>query len=177
MKKLLVSAAVISITLGLTACQDQQSQNVYDASEVGKQTDVEYGIIKGVRHVKVQEQNSGVGAIGGAAAGGVAGSTLGGGKGSILTAIGGALVGGLAGNAVENQIDNKVGIEYTIKKENHKTVTIVQNIGKDDKPLHIGQKVMIQTTGSYQEASGRGVAGAHNAQYQRVLPIDDSDSQ
>lgn len=175
MKKLLVSAAVISLTLGLTACQESQSQNVYSASEAGKQTDIEYGVIKAIKHVKVQDQNSGIGAIGGAAAGGVAGSTLGGGKGSILTAIGGALVGGLAGNAVENQIGNKVGIQYIIKKDNGKTVSIVQNIGKDDKPLHVGQHVMIQTTGEYQEASGRGVAGAHNGQYQRVLPVDDSD--
>jgi outer membrane lipoprotein SlyB len=175
MKKLLASAAVISLMLGLTACQSPQSQNTYDSTEAGKQTDIEYGVIKSIKHVKVQSQSTGVGAIGGAATGGVLGSTLGGGKGAILTAIGGALAGGLAGNAVENSLDNKVGIQYIIKKDNGKTVSIVQNIGKDDQPLKVGQHVMIQSSGEYQEASGRGVAGAHNGQYQRVLPVDDSD--
>jgi len=173
MKKLLSSLVVLSCLTMLSACQDQQSQNVYDAQEAGKQTDIEFGVIKAIKHVKVQEENTGVGTIGGAAVGGVAGSTLGGGKGSILTAIGGALVGGLAGNAAESALNNKVGIQYIIKKENGKIVSIVQNIGKDDKPLHVGEHVMIQSTGEYQDASGKGPHGAHSGQYQRVLPADD----
>ena len=174
MKKLFSTLVVLSSLTTLSACQSPQSQNTYDAAEVGKQTDIEFGVIRAVKHVKVQAEQSGVGTIGGAAAGGVAGSTVGGGKGAVLTAIGGAILGGLAGNAAESALRDKVGIQYIIRKENGKTVSIVQNIGKDDIPLHIGQRVMIQTTGSYQAASSGGVAGAHNGQYQRVLPADDS---
>ena len=174
MKKLFSTLVVLSSLTMLSACQSSQSQNVYDAQEVGKQTDIEFGVIRAVKHVQVQAEQSGVGTLGGAAAGGVAGSAAGGGKGAILTAIGGAIIGGLAGNAAESALRDKVGIQYVIRKENGKTVSIVQNIGKDDVPLHVGQHVMIQTTGEYQEASGRGVAGARNGQYQRVLPADDS---
>lgn len=177
MKKLFLSLVVLSFVTMLSACAPQQSQNNYDAQEVGKQTDIEFGVIKAVKHVKVQAPNSGVGTIGGAAVGGVGGSALGGGKGAILTTIAGAIVGGVAGNAAETALNNQVGIQYIIKKENGKTVSIVQNIGKDDKPLHIGQRVMIQTSGEYQQASGRGQHGAQNGQYQRVLPADDSNGQ
>jgi len=173
MKKLFSSLAVVSFVTLLSACAPQQSQNAYNDQEVGKQTDIEFGVIRAVKHVKVQAQNSGVGTIGGAAVGGVGGSTMGGGKGAILTTIAGAIVGGVAGNAAETALNNKVGIQYIIKKENGKTVSIVQNIDKDDVPLRVGQRVMIQTSGSYQEASGKGVAGARNGQYQRVLPADD----
>jgi len=175
MKKLFLSLVVLSFVTLLSACQDMQSQNTYNEGEVGKQTDIEFGVIRAVKHVKVQAQNSGVGTIGGAALGGVGGSEMGGGKGAILTTIAGAIVGGVAGNAAESALDNKVGIEYIIKKENGKTVSIVQNIGKDDKPLHVGERVMIQTSGEYQQAGGRGAHGAQNGQYQRVLPADDED--
>ncbi len=176
MKKLFLSLIVVSFVTMLSACAQQQSQNAYNEGEVGKQSDIEFGVIKAVKHVKVQAQSSGAGTIGGAAAGGVVGSTAGGGKGAILTTIAGALAGGFAGSAAENALNNKVGIQYIIKKENGKTVSIVQNIDKDDQPLHIGQRVMIQTSGEYQAASGRGQHGAQNGQYQRVLPADDSDS-
>lgn len=176
MKKLFLALTVVSFVTLLSACVSQQSQNAYNEAEVGKQTDIEFGKILAIKHVKVQAQQSGVGTMGGAAAGGVAGSALGGGRGSILTAIGGAIAGGFAGSAAEKALNDSVGIQYIIKKENGKTVSIVQNIGKDDKPLRIGQRVMIQTTGAYQDASGKGVAGARNGQYQRVLPADDSDS-
>ena len=168
---------IVSFITLLSACANQQRQNTYDEQEVGKQTDIEFGVIKAVKHVKVQAQNSGVGTIAGAAAGGVGGSDFGNGKGAILTTIAGAIVGGFAGNAAENALRNKVGIQYIIKKENGQTVSIVQNISKDDKPLHVGQRVMIQTSGEYQEASGKGPKGARSGQYQRVLPADDSDSQ
>jgi outer membrane lipoprotein SlyB len=177
MKKLFLSLVVLSFVSMLSACAQQQSQNAYNDNEVGKQTDIEFGVIKAVKHVKVQAQSSEIGTLGGAAVGGVGGSEFGNGKGAILTTIAGAIAGGFAGSAAENALNNKVGIQYVIKKENGKTVSIVQNIDKDDKPLHIGQRVMIQTSGEYQQASGRGQHGAQNGQYQRVLPADDSDGQ
>jgi outer membrane lipoprotein SlyB len=166
MKKLF--AAVLALSL-LTACASNQGQNVYSAGEVGKQMDIEYGVIKGVKHVKVQkEQGTGVGSVAGAAAGGVAGSQVGNGSGSVAGAVAGVLVGAIAGEMAEKKLAEQVGIQYTIRKENGKTVIIVQNINKDDEPLHVGQKIMIQSSGEYQKASG----SLHSAQYQRVLPAE-----
>ncbi|MDE2337297.1 MAG: hypothetical protein KGL10_08285, partial [Alphaproteobacteria bacterium] len=91
MKKTVLSVMLALAAFSLSACAQSQSRDVYNTNEVGKQTDVEVGKIIGVRHVKVQAQDTGVGTLGGAAAGGVAGSTVGGGKGAILTAIAGAI--------------------------------------------------------------------------------------
>ncbi len=170
MKKTILSLMLVCAAFTLSACAQSQSRDVYNAQEVGKQTDVEFGRILGVRQVKVQSQDTGVGTLSGAAAGGVAGSTAGGGKGAILTTIAGAVIGGIAGEVAERQLRNKIGVEYIIRKEDGQTVSIVQNIDKSEKPLGVGQRVMIQTDGSYQRAQGR----RRSAQYQRVLPVDDS---
>lgn len=168
MKKLLNAFVCISF-LALAACADNQGQNVYNAGEVGKQSDIEYGVIKSVKHVKVQkEKGTGIGAVGGATAGGLAGSQVGNGSGSVAGAVAGVLVGAIAGEMAERKLAEQVGIQYVIRKENGKTVSIVQNIDKDDEPLRVGQRVMIQTSGEYQKASG----SFHGAQYQRVLPAD-----
>ena len=59
-------------------------------------------------------------------------------------------------------------------QENGKTVSIVQNIDKDDVPLHIDQRVMIETPANTRGYWERTERGARNGQYQRVLPADDN---
>lgn len=162
-------AAFLALSL-LTACAANQGQNVYNEGEVGKQANIEFGVIKAVKHVKVQkEKGTGIGAVGGATAGGLAGSQVGNGNGSVAGAVAGVLVGAIAGEMAERKLAEQVGIQYIIRKENGKTVSIVQNINKDDEPLHVGQKVMIQSSGEYQKAAG----SFHGSQYQRVLPAED----
>lgn len=169
MKKLL-NAFVCVAMLSLAACAENQGRNVFNAGEVGKQADIQFGVIKAVKHVKVQkEQTTGLGAVGGATAGGVAGAQVGNGNGQVAGALAGVLIGAIAGEMAERKMSDQVGIMYIIKKENGKTVSIVQNISKDDEPLHVGQKVMIQSSGEYQKAS----ESRHGAQYQRVLPAED----
>jgi len=169
MKKALLPALCLSLVLGLAACADSQSQNVYNSSEVGKQTDIEFGVIKAIKHVKVQkEQQTGLGAAGGAVAGGAAGSTIGNGGGQAGAALAGIVIGAIVGSMVEKKMSDQVGIQYVIRKENGKTVSIVQNIAKDDEPLKVGQRVMIETSGEYQKASEK----SHGAQYQRVTPAE-----
>ena len=170
MKKIIVFAMLAASVAVLPACTDLQGQNVYNAQEVGKQADIEFGKILSVKKVKIQqEQTSGAGAIAGAAGGGVAGSQIGNGNGSVGATIAGALIGGIIGNAVEKGITDHIGVQYIIRKENGKTVSITQNLAKDEEPLKKGQRVMIQTSGEYQKASNRGHQGE---QYQRVLPAD-----
>jgi outer membrane lipoprotein SlyB len=148
--------AVLLMASTLTACVTD-SQNSYSSLDVGKQVDVEFGRVVRVRTVKVQGQNTGVGSTIGATAGGVAGSQIGSGDGSVAGALGGIVIGAIIGGIAEHQAQQRKGIEYTITKRNGKTVTIVQNIAKDDAPLRKGQRVLIQTSGTYM----------------RVLPDDD----
>ncbi|HYD17532.1 MAG TPA: hypothetical protein VEF76_03540 [Patescibacteria group bacterium] len=141
---------------GLTACATD-GQNTYSEADVGKETSVEWGRIVRWREVKIQGKNTGTGSAVGLTAGGLAGSQIGQGNGSVAGAIGGIVVGAIIGGMIEHQAQQRKGIEYTIVKRSGKTVTIVQNIQKDDVPLHKGERVMIQTTG----------------QYMRVLPAED----
>lgn len=152
--------SVMALILLLAACTTN-SQNQYSAADTGKQVEVEFGRILSIREVKVQNPNTGAGAVGGGLAGAAAGSTIGSGTGNVYATLGAALVGVVAGSLIEQEIQNKKGIEYTITKSNGKTVTIVQNIAKDDVPLAPGQNVTIQTSG----------------EYQRVMPADNLPDQ
>ena len=140
----------------LTSCA-QPNQNRYGFQDVGHASEVEFGTLISSRPVEITGKNTGTGAVAGAGAGAVAGSALGNGRGSLIALIGGAVIGGIAGHMTEQAISDHDGMEYVVTLRNGKSLTIVQNIGKDDRPLHKGQRVMVQTSGAYQ----------------RVLPADD----
>lgn len=156
MKNLGKLFAILLLASTLSGCVTD-SQNMYSESDVGRETATEFGRIVKVREVKIQGKNTGTGSAIGATAGGVAGSQIGNGNGSVAAALGGIVIGAIIGGVAEQQAQKRKGIEYTITKRNGKTVTIVQNIAKDDQPLRKGQRVLIQTSGSYM----------------RVLPDDD----
>jgi outer membrane lipoprotein SlyB len=133
----------------LAGCGEQPTQNRYDSRDVGMNATVLFGTVLSERQVQVTGEDSGNGALIGGIGGGVAGSVIGAGNGSILTALGGALIGIFAGNEVEKNMGNRVGIEYIIAMETGANQSIVQNIGKDDAPIAVGSRVMVQTQGSY----------------------------
>jgi outer membrane lipoprotein SlyB len=132
----------------LTACAPA-SQNRYGYQDVGQASVIEYGKIIAERPVDITGKNTGIGAAAGVTAGGIGGSLIGHGDGSIAGLLAGAIVGGIVGAVAEQALADRQGIEYTIR-EKAKTVTIVQNIAKDDKPLRVGDKVMVQISGQYQ---------------------------
>lgn len=170
MKKIL-NALVCASLLTLAACAQGLGQDVYSESELGKQVDIDYGVIKSIKPVKVKKDNTtGIGAVGGATAGGVAGAQVGNGNGQVAGAVAGLLIGAIAGEMAEKKLGTQEGFQYIIRKENGKTVSIVQVPNDGDKPFHVGQKVMIQTSGEYQKASSN--HGGHGAQFQRILPIE-----
>jgi outer membrane lipoprotein SlyB len=160
-KQFLIFAAL----LALAACAPVAGRDVYDAAEVGKQSDVEFGKILAVRKVKIKKEATGIGAASGAVAGGVGEEEIddGASPGAVFA---GAIAGAVAGAAVERAVSAREGFEYVIKKEDGKIVSIVQNGG--DAPLKAGQRVMIQTTGIYQKAADK----KKNEQYQRVVAAE-----
>src|SRR5437588_6734242 len=124
---LLITVAVI-----LAACAKQDGENQYSYKDVGQSTLVEFGTIVHVREVGITGQNSGAGALVGAGAGAGAGSYVGNGSGTAWAVAGGALAGAVIGAAAEQAAADRKGIEYTVTKENGQTVTIVQNLNKED---------------------------------------------
>lgn len=144
-----VKARSLALLLLLCSCV-QPGQSQYGYQDVGHATVVVYGVISDYREVAITGQNTGAGATAGAAAGAIAGSAIGQGRGSLLGIVGGAVIAGIAGHMAEQALQDRRGIEYTIDLDSGTTITIVQNVKKEDKPLQAGERCMVQTTGSYQ---------------------------
>ena len=171
MKRIITACAALAVAAALSACQPDphDAQNLYSRSDVGKSVKIVFGKILSKRRVQIKPDDanatSGLGAGAGLAAGGIGGSTIGNGGGSAAAAIGGAVLGAIIGNTVEKNINThlyKDGFEYIIARDDGATVSVVQNVEKDDAPLEVGERVMVQIKG----ISGKGT-------YMRILPAGD----
>jgi outer membrane lipoprotein SlyB len=148
MKKVFLTSAIL-MSLALTACETS-SQNVYDYREAGQSVIVEFGTVVDVRPIKIKGPNSGAGAVAGAVAGGAIGSNVGAGDGRGAAIIVGAIAGLAAGGLAEQALQDKVGRDFTIVLQNGKTITVPQYFKKDEPLIKNGERVMVQTSGSYQ---------------------------
>ena len=125
----------------LAGCQSDYSPNTYSANAVQQAAKVDKGVIVGSRPVVVSAKGT-VGGAAGAAAGGVAGSQAPGGFGSAIGAIGGTVIGGIVGSSVEQATGDAPATEYVVQKINGELVSVTQ---KDEKPLSIGQHVLVMS--------------------------------
>jgi outer membrane lipoprotein SlyB len=126
-------------TFALVGCGPSYSPNTYSTNAVQQANKVEEGVIVGVRPVQISVQGA-VGGVAGAAAGGVAGAQVGTGPASAFGAIGGSVIGGIAGVTAEHIVGDANGFEYVVRKPNGDMVSVAQ---KDEKPLPVGQKVLV----------------------------------
>jgi outer membrane lipoprotein SlyB len=133
----------------LVACSSP-GQNVYDFKEAGQSVIVHFGTVLDKQPITIKGPNSGVGALTGGAAGAGVGSQIGSGDGTVAAVIGGVVVGAVAGAVAEQAIQNKEGYVYTITTEQGKTMTVPQYYHDDEPVIKVGDRVMIQTSGSYQ---------------------------
>jgi outer membrane lipoprotein SlyB len=148
MKKLFILTA-ISCTLLLSACETA-SQDVYDFREAGRSVIVDFGTIIDVRPIKIKGQNTGVGSVAGAAAGAGIGTQVGSGDGRGAAIIAGAVAGIVGGAIAEQAIQDQEGRDFTIVLENGETITVSQYFKKGEPILKKGERVMVQSSGSYQ---------------------------
>lgn len=149
-KKISVFASLVLSVFLLTGCGAPSSQNVYNFKEAGQSTIVEFGTVLDIRPIKIKGPNSGVGAVAGGTAGAVAGKQFGNGNGQLAAAVGGAVVGIVAGAMAEQALADKTGLDFTVALESGKVITVPQYVNKDEAVLQKGQRVMVQTSGSYQ---------------------------
>jgi outer membrane lipoprotein SlyB len=134
-----IMTIVAAACVMLSGCGPSYSPNTYATNAVQQANKVDSGVIVGVRPVQISASGA-VGGIAGAAAGGVAGSQVGAGATSALGAIGGSIVGGIAGVTAEHIVGDSNGFEYIVRKANGDLVSVAQ---KDEKPLFVGQKVLV----------------------------------
>lgn len=142
-------AAIIPLIM-VSACATPSGQNQYQSNEVGVSTIVQFATVLDVREIGITGKNSGGGALAGGALGATAASSAGSGSGQLAAIIGGAVVGAVAGHAAEQGLANSKGYEYTLITENGVPMTVAQNHNKSDRVLQKGERVIIQTSGSYQ---------------------------
>lgn len=147
-KNLFVSALVVALSVGLTACAPNISPDVVSASDSNEvQTAVE-GVIVSKRNVTVKGDSNLLGTGIGAVAGGIAGSTIGAGRGEMLATLGGAVLGGAAGNYAQDKLTTQQGIEYVVKltQEEGPSTTISTNGGSSSTTTN-GTKTTGTTSG------------------------------
>jgi outer membrane lipoprotein SlyB len=140
MVRLCGQGLALAVLAALAGCGPSYSPDTYASNAAQQANKVEQGVIVGVRPVAISASGV-VGAATGGAAGGIIGSQAGpGGITGALGAVGGSLVGGLVGTGVEHAQGDTTAWEYIVKEAKGDLVSVTQ---KDDKPLAIGQKVLV----------------------------------
>ena len=146
----------VALALGLlvAACAHQTS-STYASSEVGEIIDTSQATVLASRIVAIdgQGEQSGYGPALGAATLGTAGyyitDGITGGPGSAAAAVIAGLVGAGLGWAAENSADSREGIEYILRTEAGRNITVVQNREGEEPPLGPGTPVLLQTGTGY----------------------------
>jgi outer membrane lipoprotein SlyB len=145
--KLVLGAAALSVVLA--GCARTIDSGTVEGSTVGEVNEAFFGTVQNVRAVQVQEgdrlQQNTTGAIVGGLAGAGVGALFGGGWGRVLATGAGAIVGAGAGAAAERQLSRQQGLEYTVRLDNGRMLTIVQG---PENALQPGQRAIVQIGGS-----------------------------
>lgn len=137
-----LALAIAVPVLALSACAPTRTNSTYSANEIGQTAQVSYGVIVSMRPVTVQSQDTGLGALGGGAVGATAGSFIGRNdvRANILGAILGGVAGAVAGNAVEKSAGTGQAMEFIIREDDGRTVSVVQTNGEGFRP---GDRVVL----------------------------------
>jgi len=141
-----LSVAIITglMTLSLVGCGPTLTGRSYSAAEARQVQTVNYGVIESVELVVIEGNKKGVVGTGaGAIVGGVAGSSVGGGRGQTIATVLGAVAGGVIGNKIEENVTRKQGQEITVRLDNGKIISVVQEVTEQSEVFHAGQRVRI----------------------------------
>ena|SRR5437868_5434604 len=138
-------ALVAAATLVAGCATQSNSASVYSTGQAQREQSLRYGVVETVREVQIQGGQTGAGTLAGGAIGGVAaGSLIGGGNGSVAAGILGAVLGGLAGSATENKVNQRRGIEITVRLDDGEMRAITQEADEFFRP---GDRVRLLTSG------------------------------
>lgn len=141
---------ITSLILGLSSiagCTNTNSLrgDVYTAGQAKTPQSVSYGTIISANPVKIQNEASGLGGLGGGVIGGIAGSGVGGGKGAAIMSAVGAVGGMVLGNKIEQAANMTNALELTIRRDNGQEFVVVQ---KFDPRFTAGARVRLVGSGS-----------------------------
>jgi outer membrane lipoprotein SlyB len=137
--KWMFAAALTALLLGGCA-YPRMSGNTYGVGGLGAEQSVRFGIVESVRLVRIEMPQSGVGAAAGATIGAIGGSHVGGGSGQAVGAVLGAVAGGLLGQAIEQDANQRTGLEITVLLDSGKYIAVTQ---ESDENFRSGDRVRI----------------------------------
>lgn len=147
-RALKASAGALAIVALLTACSTPSASR-YDSGDVGRTIETTPGAVISSRVVEISGDSRNVGPLAGGAAGAAATGLAYGGRGSGFAAILGGLIGAGAGYLIESSARSREGIEYIVRMNDGRTVTLVQNRQNEEMPISDGTPVLVQISGSY----------------------------
>lgn len=131
----------------LSGCARNIGSGSYgDGASFGEASETYRGVVINARAVTVQPERLGdnaAGTVGGAIAGGVLGNQFGKGRGRDVTTVLGAIGGAVAGAAVEQNLKTQNGMEYSVKTDEGKILTIVQG---PNPQFSVGQRVLVMVS-------------------------------
>lgn len=140
MRQMRNCAWLLIATLLLAACGANYGGSTYKGGQARTAHTVQWGTIEQITDATIEDQPTGLGALGGAVVGGVLGNMVGSGKGRTLATLGGAVGGAAAGYAGEKAVGNKRAIEITVRLESGQVMSIVQ---EPDEVFTVGDRVRV----------------------------------
>jgi outer membrane lipoprotein SlyB len=138
---LLLGAALL-----LSACSHASSTR-YDATDVGRTIETTEASVISSRPVQISGETNLVGPAAGGALGAAGTGLIF--QGSGLAAVIGGVLGAGVGYLSQQQLNDREGIEYVLRMDDGRTVTLVQNRESDEPPLPDGTPVLVQVSGQY----------------------------
>ena len=138
-------ALAAAATLVAGCASQSNSASIYTPGQAQREQTLRYGVVDTVREVLIQGNQTGAGTIAGGAIGGIAaGSTIGSGGGSVAAGVLGAVLGGIAGSMAENKINQRHGLEITVRLDDGEMRAIVQDADEAFRP---GERVRLLSSG------------------------------
>ena len=141
---------LLAAILLLASCASQTGRS-YTSGQTRKASEVYMGAITHLNAAYIDNNPTGVGTLGGAVVGGVVGSAAGNPKwsyaGRTLMTLGGAVIGALAGTGVEKALNSKDALEIEVDLDNGQTLSIVQELGDEERSFAVGDRVRVLRSG------------------------------
>ncbi len=145
-----IVAAAAALALLAAGCSSSTSSR-YNSGDVGQIIETSEGTVLSSRIVEVKGgANSGYGAVAGGAAGATTSNVaIGNSRASGLVTILGAIIGAGIGYLAEDSARSGEGIEYMVRLDDGRVVTLVQNREDEEVPMQNGTPVLVQYGNEY----------------------------
>jgi outer membrane lipoprotein SlyB len=157
------SAAAVAAVVFITGCASAPSVDKYTSDELMQRQTEEAGHIVQQRHVRIQAEATGVGALIGASVGGGLASNIGKGNGAKINSGLGGLAGAIAGGIVEDRLRLREATELSVRLANGALISVVVP-GRVDFTPGTAVRVLTGLNGWH------GVHGVHGYGSTRVVP-------